>query len=102
VEIIKTPPKADPIPAFFKRSGRRLIVFIDEAHPVGANPPLINPAAVPEQRAASYRRKSDGEGRSDSTWHAGRKRKSGQDGARRSGRGTKKNSRQLSLAPVSP
>lgn len=76
-EIIKTRSKADPIPAFFKHSSRRLIVFIEETHPVGANPPLINPAAVLEQRAASYRRKSDGEGRNDSARLNGRKRKSG-------------------------
>lgn len=43
--------------------GRRLIVFIEAADPVGANPPLINPAAVVERRAASYREKSDGAGR---------------------------------------
>lgn len=76
-EIIKTRSKADPILAFFKHSSRRLIVFIEETHPVGANPPLINPAAVPEQRAASYRQKSDGEGRNDSARLNGRKRKSG-------------------------
>lgn len=77
-EIIKTRSKADPpILAFFKQSSRRLIVFIEETHPVGANPPLINPAAVPEQRAASYRQKSDGEGRNDSARLNGRKRKSG-------------------------
>jgi len=76
-EIIKTQSKADSIPAFFKHSSRRLIVFIEETHPVGANPPLINPAAVSEQRAASYRWKSDGEGRNDSARLNGRKRKSG-------------------------
>lgn len=54
-EIIKTRSEADPILAFFKHSSHRLIVFIEETHPVEANPPLINPAAVPEQRAASYR-----------------------------------------------
>lgn len=55
--------KADPIPAFFKHSSRRLIVFIEAIHSVGANPSLINPAAVLEWRVASYRRKSDGKGR---------------------------------------
>lgn len=55
--------KADPIPAFFKYSSRRLIVFIEATHSVGANPSLINPAAVLEWHVASYRRKSDGKGR---------------------------------------
>lgn len=82
-EIIKTRFKADPILAFFKHSSRRLIVFIKATHSVGANPSLINPAAVLERRVASYRRKSNGKGRNSTRLGSTRRRRrrSGQDGA---------------------